>query len=151
MKIRLQLVLFFVWGTFNSSVCVAAEGSETSVQRGADLFYGRTEVNGKLYLHNRTLGSPYVRCVNCHQLEDQPKSLKVNANDNSFGPLLGAHFIQTPNNARGGPVRSYEPASFCKMLRSGMDPSQIMIRTDMPRYILTDDDCNALWSFLMAH
>lgn len=121
--------------------------ADTTIQKGENLFYGRETLKGTLYLHNRALGTAFVRCMNCHQLQGQSKF----TNRADFGPELGARFLQTENSLRGGPARAYDADSFCHMLRTGMDPSQIMIRTDMPRYALSDDDCHALWRFLLVH
>jgi len=139
----MRFALCFILTMQAAATCFA----DTTLKKGEDLFYGREELKGTLYLHNRSLNTPFVRCMNCHRLQDQQKT----SNKSDFGPELGARFLQTENSLRGGPARAYDADSFCHMLRTGMDPSQIMIRTDMPRYTLNDDDCHALWRFLLAH
>ncbi|MBN3005277.1 hypothetical protein HNO92_001575 [Chromobacterium alkanivorans] len=112
---------------------------------GGRLFYGQTALIGQLYVHNRPLGAEYVRCANCHRLQDQPSA------EGRFGPDLGARFLTEPSARRGGPERAYTEQSFCEMLRSGKDPTAILIGTDMPRYRLSAAACRALWLFLQEH
>jgi hypothetical protein len=129
-------------------ICLAACGAldqSSAPQHGADLFYGRTAMRGQLHLHNRPLGADYVRCVNCHQLQDQRNSAA------RFGPDLGQRFLTQPTEHRGGPARAYTVDTFCHMLRTGVDPTLIVINTDMPRYPFSDAECLALWDFLIRH
>jgi hypothetical protein len=137
------LLALLVWMQWCAHVSGA---SEVSVVSGEDLFYGRANLNGQLYLHNRPFGAALVRCANCHQLQDEVP--KENAR---FGPALGAQFLSVPNSQRGGPARAYDLPGFCAMLRNGIDPSGILIRTDMPRYTLDTEACSALWFFLQKH
>ncbi|MFZ6689685.1 hypothetical protein ACO0K0_18235 [Undibacterium sp. SXout11W] len=140
---RKRFALWFVLLMSTATLCCA----DDIVQKGENLFYGREALKGTLYLHNRSLDTSFVRCMNCHRFQDEQKT----SNKSDFGPEIGAHFLLTKNSLRGGPARAYEADSFCQMLRTGMDPSQIMMRTDMPRYSVSDDDCHALWRFLLTH
>lgn len=127
-----------LWGT----PCVAG-GEEAAA--GGRLFYGESALIGQLYVHNRPLGAEYVRCANCHRLQDQARA------EGRFGPDLGARFLTEASARRGGPERAYTEQSFCEMLRSGKDPTAILIGTDMPRYRLSAAECRALWLFLQEH
>ncbi|QOZ83630.1 hypothetical protein DXT74_11435 [Chromobacterium sp. Rain0013] len=121
----------------------AAGGEEAPA--GGRLFYGQVALIGQLYVHNRPLGAEYVRCANCHRLQDQARA------EGRFGPDLGAKFLTEPSARRGGPERAYTEQSFCEMLRTGKDPTAILISTDMPRYRLSAAECRALWLFLQEH
>ncbi len=50
---------------------------------------------------------------------------------------------------RGGPPSLFSQASFCRMLRTGVDPAYIVITRRMPRYTLSDEQCLGLWHYLM--
>jgi len=49
---------------------------------------------------------------------------------------------------RGGPPVAYEQASFCRTLRTGVDPSHIVLPRTMPRFEADDTQCAALWDYL---
>ena len=51
---------------------------------------------------------------------------------------------------RGGPPSRYDPASFCQLLRTGIDPASVMVDKAMPRYTLTDQQCALLWKHVLA-
>jgi hypothetical protein len=39
--------------------------------------------------------------------------------------------------------------SFCKLLRTGVDPASIVIAREMPVYTLNEAQCGSLWTFLI--
>ena len=49
---------------------------------------------------------------------------------------------------RNGPPSRFDEASFCRLLRTGVDPADIVVPRAMPRYAIDDTDCRALWAYL---
>ncbi len=111
---------------------------------GMSLFTGRTPIAARLVGHAETLPVQASRCSNCHAIN--PPRAPIAA---SFAPVLDAPSLLSPISRRGGPPSKFDSASLCKLLRDGIDPAWIVLPATMPRYTVSDDQCSALWSFLV--
>lgn len=119
-----------------AAVCAAAAAwtFEASAQvRGHAIFEGQAEVRAHIQGHDATLPAAASRCANCH------------AGETPLGEALNATRLMQPQARRGGPPSHYDEASFCRVLRDGIDPAWVQLPREMPRYALSDDDCRALW------
>jgi len=121
--------------------------------RGAQLFHGQVPLTGHLVGHDDALPSEAVQCQNCHKLEADPPPKPAKPGEppalaETVGPTLGPQLLTHLTQRRGGPASEYTADAFCRLLREGIDPTQIMIPQLMPRYTLTDAECNALWSYI---
>lgn len=104
--------------------------------QGQAWYDGSAPLVGRLQGHDDLLPPQALRCVNCH------------TGDRSLGPALGARQLLEPQARRGGPPTAYDATSFCRALRDGVDPAQIVLPREMPRYTLDDRTCQALWSYV---
>jgi hypothetical protein len=111
-------------------------------QRGEAIFRGETSVAGRLIGHDLALPTLATRCVNCHEAPSTPQG-KV-----PFALPLTSQRLQTAQSRRGGPPSTFDAGRLCTLLRSGTDPAQVIISTTMPRYDITDAQCDDLWVFL---
>jgi hypothetical protein len=111
--------------------------------RGAQLYDGRLALTGQLRGHDQALPADALRCSNCHEPSRQPAQ-----DDAGFAPRLDRAQLTDPQTRRGGPATRYDEAAFCRLLRVGIDPGQVLVRKAMPQYTLTAEDCNALWLHL---
>jgi hypothetical protein len=50
---------------------------------------------------------------------------------------------------RGGPPSAFDRDTFCRLLRTGVDPAWVVVDVSMPRYALSDEQCHALWTHLL--
>lgn len=110
------------------------------VERGDRLFHGRLALSASILGQGVPLNSEAARCVNCHSLPATEEP--------AFGPELFGERLTMPIRRRGGPPSSYRLADFCRALRTGIDPAQVTLMRSMPLYVMSDEDCLALWSFL---
>lgn len=110
-------------------------------ERGEAIFVGHEPIQGTIRGHRSSLPPDTVKCVNCHKAKD-PQSPP------SPAPVLTRSLLFDKIPRRGGPPSSYDAASFCKMLRSGIDPAYILISRVMPVYDVDDAQCASLWGFL---
>jgi hypothetical protein len=110
------------------------------IERGGRIYGGAVALAAHLRGHEEALPGGASRCVNCHAGADTSAA--------RFAPALTSSFLRTPRARRGGPASAYDLASFCRVLRSGIDPMQIVLPQAMPRFELSDADCAALWAFL---
>jgi hypothetical protein len=84
-----------------------------------------------------------VRCVNCH-------AGVFPAAGNGSAPHLDKALLLTARQRRGGPPSAYDAGSFCKLLRTGVDPAFILIAREMPVYMIEDSQCNSLWRYFVG-
>ena len=114
------------------------------VSAGRDIFVGDTPVQGIITGHSQPLPAEAVACANCHT------GIRPQASARPFGAVaLTRSELTEARKRRGGPASQFSQASFCRLLRTGVDPVSILISRKMPRYILTDEQCESLWEFLM--
>jgi len=119
-------------------------GDVTKSRRGAALFNGREDLQGKLDGMSITLPPETLRCKNCHS------GPGLAAVSNSSAPALTASTLMTAQSRRNGPPSSYNPQTFCKLLRTGIDPAYVVVSRDMPRYSIDEAQCESLWSYLIG-
>jgi hypothetical protein len=138
-SLRLPLAVLVLG--LGSLVAVPSFG-DSAVERGRALFVGREALRGKLRHHAEGLPAEVIACGNCHgaQRGEGPKA--------SRAPRLDRALLLEPRERRGGPPSAYSAASFCKLLRTGIDPAHVMIAREMPVYTVDDAQCRSLWQFL---
>ena len=122
---------------------IGAEGPMSSLERGRALFHAELPLTARMVGHSDMLPQDAVRCRNCHS--KQPGTGDA-AQD--FAPLLNAHTLRSALARRGGPPSRYDARALCQVLREGIDPAHVMIQQAMPRYSVSDAECEALWTYL---
>ncbi|MCU0684753.1 MAG: hypothetical protein MUF34_21320 [Polyangiaceae bacterium] len=125
---------------------LAGAGRPEPTTRGQTLFRGETPLTAMMVGHTQALPPDAVRCTNCHQPEAAPTRERTE----NFAPKLGPLGLTRPVARRGGPPSRYDARSFCRLLRDGIDPAHVMIPQTMPRYTLSNADCEALWAYLVT-
>jgi hypothetical protein len=120
--------------------CLAhAEQACKANDAGCAIFNGQRDVKAHLRDDNYALPPSTTRCVNCHAQAD-PKGV--------FAPPLTPAFLKEAKSRRGGPPSSYDPSSFCRAVRDGIDPANVLLRKSMPHFQITDAECSALWKYI---
>lgn len=117
-----------------------------ALELGRRLYHGESTLQARMVSHAEALPQEAVRCTNCHQREAEPAL----PNTENFGPRLGPLGLTKPVVRRGGPASRYDAKALCRLLRDGIDPAHVMIPQTMPRYTMTDQECEALWTFLTS-
>jgi hypothetical protein len=110
--------------------------------RGEALFVGRERLQGRIRGHDSHLPPDAVRCRNCHAAGTQARDPAAAA------PRIDRSWLLELRARRGGPPSSYDRSSFCKLLRTGVDPAYVLIAREMPIYDLDDARCAELWKFV---
>jgi hypothetical protein len=119
-----------------------------ALARGRELFAGTAALRGTITGHASALPPAGARCVNCHASGPATTSASAASAAASYGPPLTRQRLTEPLPRRGGPPSRYDQATFCRLLRTGIDPAYVLITRSMPRYELPDADCQALWLHL---
>lgn len=125
---------------------------------GAGLYRGESPLPGRMVGFTSDLPTAVTRCANCHE---RPAVAAVNggvatsltdaAPDRpAFGAALDRSSLSTPRSRRGGPASVYDVDSLCTLLRTGVDPAQVMIGQAMPRYDATPLQCEQLWAYFQT-
>lgn len=112
------------------------------VSRGFALYHGYLPLAGRIAGHAADLPPGTATCAACH---DAPRPAA--GGYKSIPPLDGATLTSAVSR-RSGPASTYDAASFCALLGSGLDPAMIMVDRTMPRFTLSPADCAALWSYV---
>jgi hypothetical protein len=141
LRIGLLSALIVGW-LVQMGVAGASTNPESSASPGRRMFLGESPLQGAIASHAESLPARTVSCANCH-LGAGPGS------GASFAPMLNRAGMTQMRGRRGGPPSVFALASFCRMLRTGVDPAFILITRQMPRYTLSDDQCQDLWRYLM--
>ena len=124
---------------------LAACGAKPDPQ-GEAIFYGREPLVARIVADPAPLPSIATRCVNCHEKDNvSPTTGERGA---AYAPPLRHEALHQRQARRGGPPSRYDAASFCSLLRTGIDPAHIIISTVMPRYEIGDAPCAALWRYV---
>jgi hypothetical protein len=127
---------------------MGAQGPDSALEVGRALFHGERPLHGRINGHNTELPLAACGCANCHAKESSKVVRDPASSAEEFGPALGPNHLQARRERRGGPPSVYDLASFCRLLRDGVDPAHIVLGQAMPRYALPDASCQALWAFL---
>ena len=127
-------------------------------ERGSHLFHGTVPLTGRILGHDEPLPADAAQCKNCHGLESAPAAPSAPKQGETaalpaetVGPKLGPTSLTRAVKRRGGPASVYTADAFCRLVREGVDPAQIVIPQLMPRYTLSDAECNALWAYLTSN
>ena len=128
---------------------VARADDAPSAARGQKLFNGEIEVAARIVGQDFVLPAQANRCVNCHTPARASAASSV-INPQAVAPLLTPSTLMELRRRRGGPPSRYDASSLCALLRSGVDPAYVMIPRTMPRYVISDADCQSLWLHLTA-
>jgi hypothetical protein len=110
---------------------------------GCRMFFGETPLQGAIVEHDRPLPPEVVACANCHSGDTRSTS------GEALAPLLSRSMLIELRRRRSGPPSQFSAASFCRLLRTGVDPAYIVISRKMPRYVLDDEQCLDLWQYLL--
>lgn len=125
-----------------AAALVSAMAVTNPVSRGWALYHGYLPLSGRIAGHTVDLPEGTATCAACH---DAPRPAADGYK--SIPPLDGATLTSAVSR-RSGPPSTYDAASFCTLLGSGLDPAMIMVDRTMPRFTLPAADCAALWSYV---
>jgi hypothetical protein len=115
--------------------------------RGEQLFFGEVSLGARI-VGDLTLPVAASRCANCHADREEHTRSSTSGNAGTLGPPLTRARLTQSTARRGGPPSSYDLPAFCALLRTGVDPRNVIVRRLMPRYEIDVRDCGALWDFL---
>lgn len=123
--------------SFGNAQALVTEAGQQA--RGAALFHGTPALPARLRHQDLALPPLASRCSNCHLGDSRQAAL---------GPRLDANWLLGMRPRHGGPATRYERDSFCRLLRTGIAPADIVVAQAMPTYRIDDAQCDALWRHL---
>lgn len=119
------------------AIATAAALSEKA--RGFALYHGWLSLPATIAGTGVALPVSASACVNCHEGAATGGPIAIARLDGST--------LATARRRGGGAVMAYDRDSFCRVLREGVDPSLVTISRTMPRFEVTDRQCEALWTW----
>ena len=114
---------------------------DATFEQGRQLYEAVVPMRARLAGQDFYLPSVATRCTNCHAVLAQP-------GQSGFAPTLTEAMLTENRRRRGGPASAYDMAAFCRVLREGIDPAQVMVNSVMPRYDVDREQCAAIWFYL---
>ncbi|MEO5769659.1 MAG: hypothetical protein ABIS92_15005 [Polyangia bacterium] len=114
--------------------------------RGQAMFLGEVPLKARIRGHSTPLPAEVVVCANCHGASD--RRLAVPGGAPGAAPRVDRALLLESRTRRGGPSSTYDAASFCNLLRTGIDPVFILVAREMPTYEIDEAGCRALWRYL---
>mgnify|MGYP007011026598 CR=1 FL=1 len=113
---------------------------------GARAFDGRATLEARIDGHAATLPAATAACANCHLPSARPAEPGgATPASGTLGPLLDRDRLTERLVRRGGPPSRFDERSFCRLLRTGEDPTGVLLPRAMPRYDIDDAGCRQLW------
>ena len=106
---------------------------------GQTWFEGRAPLKARMVSHDQDLPAAAAACINCHG---------ARLPSERFAVALDRAWLTQAQPRRGGPPSRYDARAFCRVLREGVDPAWVVVNQTMPRYEVTDLQCQALWMHL---
>jgi hypothetical protein len=117
--------------------------------RGEALFHGAAVMPAQLATHEELLPPVATRCSNCHEAPTVTPG-RAAADPRPYANALDRASLDAARSRRGGPPSRFDATRLCTLLRTGVDPAQVMLPATMPRYQATDAQCSDLWAYLMT-
>jgi hypothetical protein len=92
------------------------------------------------------LPDQFVRCANCHASVGplRPRS----SLETLRAPPLNRASLTEMISRRGGPPFAYDRSSFCRTIKTGIDPQYVILARAMPRFEVDETQCDSLWVYL---
>lgn len=125
----------------SAALLVAATDARRTMNQGRALFTGARPLVGRIRGQEADLPARVIVCAHCHAQAAPDASAPA-------APALDRANLTRPRERRGGPPSAYDQGSFCRLLRTGVDPVYVLIDRIMPVYELSDAACAALWQYL---
>lgn len=136
-------------------MAATSSGVLAADERGREIFERGVGVVARLRADPHPLSAATARCANCHSrdpsTQDGAGSSPVPATTRSAAdraPLLDAASLVEARRRRNAPASRFDEVSFCRLLATGIDAADVMVRRSMPVYTMSPQDCSALWAFL---
>ena len=123
----------------------AASGTDEQ-ERGRRLFHGMEALQSRIVGHSSYLPATFTVCATCHAKRESPQSGKPL--EARAAPLVERGMLAKIKSRRGGPPVAYTRDSFCRTLRTGIDPQYVVLTRTMPRFEVDEAQCDALWIYL---
>ena len=149
----LILGLIGVVGISSATLVWRARSEAKKSATGKALFTGGVALSARMPGHDVDLPPETVRCANCHGRQPPPVASAAAGSgkpQDVYGSALSAEALLQSRPRRGGPPSRYDLAAFCRVLSHGIDPAHVMVTQTMPRYRVSPEQCDSLWSFVTA-
>lgn len=160
------LAVVAVYGATLAACGGAAFADDRRIAEGHALFTGSTPLTARVTGDTDVLPAVASRCVNCHEravqgitridraanapLAAYRATVRPDSDASTYASALDSAWLTTSHVRHGGPATRYDQSSFCTLIRTGVDPAQVMIPPVMPRYDASDAQCESLWAFLRS-
>ncbi len=112
---------------------------------GERLYRGAALLTGSIAGQTTAMPASVLARTNCHV-----GSTGNSGGDAQAAPDLRGGCLSVVRSRRNGPAARYTQATFCRTLRTGVDPVYMILPVQMPRFTISDTDCAALWTYLDA-
>lgn len=137
---------FFGCAALAFAASIATGAVPEAERRASAIFFEGRHAVASLRGDERALPSDAARCANCH--DGAGHRVPRGRGAGEAGPPLTREQLVGMRSRRGGPASRFDEHAFCRLLATGIDPADIVVRRGMPLYRLSAPDCAALWALL---
>lgn len=123
-------------------------GSQAEIAAGERLFHGVDRVALAPGNLASALPPQFSACSACHSALPPAQGALARNLETKQAPPLNRSSLLHSRARRGGPPFAFDRTTFCATVQSGVDPQAIIMRKTMPRFVLSDAQCSALWAYL---
>lgn len=138
------------WGGLALTLARANGSANNGVVSGERIFKGDAPVVAHVSGYGKPLTTEASRCVNCHEIGDSTRPGTGSTAATPIGPALSVDTLTREVARRGGPPSRFDEGSFCRLLTAGVDPAHIVVPRSMPRYDMSEAQCQDLWQYLTS-
>lgn len=138
------------WGGLALTLARANGAAQQSMMAGERMYKGEEPLQAHISGYSQALSSEASRCSNCHSNSDSSSMSEAQTPQlaTAVAPALTAESLTREAARRGGPASRFDEDSFCRLLRSGVDPAYVVVPRTMPRYDMSEAQCRDLWRYI---
>lgn len=133
------------------AACGAQGGASPDVALGETIYVEGTDAAGTQITHTTEAGIlSQTGCFACHGTDGKGRSIDTALGHFDVPDIRWSVISQPIPNDEGGTDPAYDPTTFARAVREGIDSGGGQLEPVMPRWELTDPEMNALIAYLQS-
>jgi cytochrome c oxidase subunit 2 len=133
------------------TACGSESGTSADVALGESIYVDGRDADGTLIPRTTEAGIlAQTGCFACHGTDAKGRSIDTKVGKFDTPDIRWSVISQPIANSEGGTDPAYDPATFGRAVREGLDSSGGQLDPVMPRWQVTEPEVNALIAYLQT-